>query len=176
MGAYDTLAPVLDVDDAAIRLELIEPGAPAGTAEIVFSHAVGVISLTGTVDIKGDGAVFTVAETRRLEQRRGAFRLAVACPVHVFRADGARLAFRTADLSLTGARLLDADELVEGEDVGLELELGEFGAVKIDACVVRRDELSVGVEFRDVPNAIDKQLGTFITAAQRRRLRPDQTL
>lgn len=176
MGPYDTLAPVLDVDDSAIRLELVDPGASEGTAEIVFSHAVGVISLTGTVDIIGDGAVFTVAETRRLEQRRGAFRLAVACPTHVVRADGARLAYRTADLSLTGARLLDADELVQGEDVGLELELGEHGVAKVDARVVRRDELSVGVEFRDVQNATDKQLGTFITAAQRRRLRPDQTL
>ena len=172
MGAYDTLAPVLDVDAAAIRLELIDPGASAGAGEIVFSHAVGVISLTGTVDIKGDGAVFTVAETRRLEQRRGAFRLAVACPVHVVRSDGNRLAYRTADLSLTGARLLDADELADGEDLGLELELGAQGAVTLDGRVVRRDELSVGVAFLDVPRAVDAQLGNFISATQRRRLRP----
>ena len=90
-----------------------------------------MISLLGTVEIKGDGAVFTVSETERLEQRRGAFRLTVACPVHVIRSGGARLDYRTADLSLTGLRILDADELISGEELRLEIQLGEQGAVEV---------------------------------------------
>lgn len=172
VGEFETLAPVLGVDESAIRLELIDPATTAGAGEIVFSHALGVISLLGTVDVKGDGAVFTVSETKRLEQRRGAFRLSVACPVHVVRAGGVRLDYRTADLSLTGVRLLDADELVDGEELGLEIQLGEQGVVEVRGRVVRRDELSIGVEFVDVPTAVDTRLGNFISATQRRRLRP----
>ena len=119
---------LLGVEEQDIRLELVDPAASAGAGEIVFSHALGVIALRGTVAIKGDGAVFTVAETQKLEQRRGAFRLSVACPVHVVRAGGVRLDYRTADLSLTGMRILDADEL------------------------------SGGVEFFDVPRAADTPL------------------
>jgi hypothetical protein len=171
VGRYETLAPVLGVDEEAIRLELVDPSASAGKGEIVFSHAAGVISLLGTVDVKGDGAVFTVSKTQRLEQRRGAFRLSVACPVHVVRAGGVRLDYRTADLSLTGVRILDADELISGEELGLEIQLGEQEVVALRGRVVRRDELSIGVEFVGVPPAADTRLGNFISATQRRRLR-----
>ena len=172
VGDFETLAPVLTADESAVHLELRDPAAAGGTGEIVFSHPRGVISLTGTVAVHRDGAVFTVAETKRLEQRRGAFRLAIACPVHVVRADGTRLDYRTADLSLTGVRILDADELADDELLGLEIQLEDGGAVEVDGRVVRRDELSVGVQFCDMPRAADARLATFITAAQRRRLRP----
>lgn len=89
--------------------------------------------------------MFRVSETQRLEQRRGAFRLAVACPVHVVRAGGVRLDYRTADLWLTGARILDADELTTGEEIGLEIQLGEQGVVEVRGRVVRLDALSTGV-------------------------------
>jgi hypothetical protein len=170
VGEFETLAPVLTADESAVHLELADPA--AGAAEIVFSHPRGVISLTGTVAVHGDGAVFTIAETKRLEQRRGAFRLAVACPVHVIRADGGRLEYRTADLSLTGVRILDASELDEDEELGLEIQLDEQGVVDVRGRVVRQDALSIGVAFFDVPSAADAALGAFISEAQRRRLRP----
>jgi hypothetical protein len=171
IGEFETLAPVVTADESAIRLELADP-AVGGAAEIVFSHPRGVISLTGTIAAGGDGAVFTIADTNRLEQRRGAFRLAVACPVHVVRADGRRLEYRTGDLSLTGVRILDANEVEDDELLGLEIQLEDFGAVEVRGQVVRRDELSVGVEFSEVSSAADALLGSFISEAQRRRLRP----
>ena len=143
-----------------------------GPAEIVFSHPRGVISLTGTIAaIGGDGATFEITETRKLEQRRGAFRLAVACPVHIIRGGGSRLDYRTADLSITGVRILDAYELLDGEPLGLEIQLETRGVVEVRGRVVRRDELSVGVAFTDVPFAAENALGAFINDAQRARLR-----
>jgi hypothetical protein len=169
VGGYVTVAPVITADQASVHLALAEPTSGAG--EIVFSHPRGVISLTGTVEPGGDGAVFTVVETRKLEQRRGAFRLAVACPVHVVRAHDARLDYRTADLSLTGVRLLDAYELTDGEHIRLEIQLGDQGVVEVEGDIVRRDELSVGVAFTDISAATDLRIGAFISAAQRRRVR-----
>jgi c-di-GMP-binding flagellar brake protein YcgR len=129
-----------------------------------------VISLSGSVAAAGEGLIFTVDETKRLEQRRGAFRLAVACPVHVLRGKGERLDYRTGDLSLTGVRILDADELLDEELVGLEIELDER-TVELIGKVVRRDGLSIGVSFAGLPAAAEDEISKFIAEAQRLRLR-----
>jgi hypothetical protein len=169
VGDFEALTPVVTADESAVHLQLSDPASGAG--EIVFSHRAGVISLTGTIAPGGDGAVFTIVETRKLEQRRGAFRLQVACPVHIVRSRGSRLDYRTADLSLTGVRILDAYELADGEDLGLEIQLDDQAVVAVEGRVVRRDELSVGVAFTEVSPAADNRIGAFISAAQRRRLR-----
>jgi hypothetical protein len=169
VGEFETLARVTSADQDAIRLDMAD--AVIGTGEIVFSHPRGVIALAGTLAARPDGAVFTVTETKRLEQRRAAFRLAVACPVHVVRRTEQRLDYRTGDLSMTGVRILDADELVDDEHVVLEIELEDHGTVEVTGQVVRRDELSIGVRFCSVPAGIQDHIGRFIAAAQRRRLR-----
>jgi hypothetical protein len=170
VGDHQNLATVLEIEDTLIRLDAGKQ--LFGPATILFSHPRGVIELTGTLSTEGQHVVFTVTAQRRLEQRRGAFRLAVSCTVHVIRNAGERLEYRTGDLSVTGMRVMNASELRDDEMVELEIVLENGDKVPLTGQVVRRDHNSVGVTFRNVTNAVELQLSRFITSAQRRRLRP----
>ena len=165
----ETLASVLAVEAGQVMLAVQAPA--SGAAAIVFAHPRGVVELAGTLEPAGEGVVFTVTDQRRLEQRRGAFRLAVACPIHISRAGGERLESRTGDLSVSGVRVLDAVELTVEEAVELEIELEDGVRASLTGQVVRHDGTSVGVTFDDVPTAIEAQISHFISETQRRRLR-----
>ena len=172
-GEVEVLAVVLHVSEEQV---VFEPGIPGtGEAEIIFSHPRGVMALHGTLGpVPGEESVaLTIAGQRQLEQRRGAFRLATSCPVHVTRRSGEVLTSRTGDLSVSGVRILDAVDLADDEVVDLEIELEARGPVKLLGQVVRRDDHSLGVTFRDLPRAVEMELSRFLTDAQRRRLRPD---
>ena len=168
-GDVETLASVLAVETGQVTLGVPEP--ISGAAAIVFAHPRGVVELAGTVEPADEGVVFTISDQRRLEQRRGAFRLAVAIPVQIARAGGERLSSRTGDLSTSGVRVLDAAELAVEEPVELEIDLGDGVCARLTGEVVRHDGTSVGVTFDDVPSAIEAQISAFISETQRRRLR-----
>ena len=170
VGELELLAAVVETDDTHVTLDLTAP--TEGTGTILFSHPRGVVELTGSVGPHAHGLIFTITDQRRLEQRRGAFRLVVTCPVNVVRRDGHRLEARTGDLSVTGVRLLDATELHDDELVDLEIVLDDGTAVELAGQVVRRGDDNVGVTFHDLPSAAEAQLSRFVSEAQRRRLRP----
>jgi hypothetical protein len=169
VGEQDTLARVVAVEAGVVRLEG-ELGA-TGDAEMVFSHPRGVIALAGGL-AHGEGGelVFTVTEQRRLEQRRAAFRLAVAVPLVVTRMSGERLEARSGDVSISGVRILEAAELDLDEHVEVAMDLGELDTVALSGSVVRRDGDSRAVAFTAVPVWAEEQLARFLADEQRRRL------
>jgi hypothetical protein len=171
VGDRQIIATVLEIHDGHIKLDA--GSLVFGDAIILFSHPKGVVELSGTLtsDGEGEGVIFTIQGQRRREQRRGAFRLAVSCPVHITRGGGERLEHFAGDLSITGMRIMHATALADEEVVDLEIVLENGDAVQVRAQVVRRDERSVGVTFRDVSSAIESQLGRFVLAAQRARMR-----
>ena len=170
VGAFEALAAVLEIEDDHVTLAAAEFVMGEGT--ILFSHPRGVIELQGALVPHPDGALFHISGQRRLEQRRGAFRLAVCCPVHIVRREGERLESRAGDLSVTGVRLLDAAELHDDEVVDLEIVLESGVTVEVAGQVVRRDAVSIGVTFHDLPHVTEAVLSRFVTGAQRRRLKP----
>ena len=163
----ETFAYVTFVDDTGVNLGVRSPA--EGPAELVFSHPRGVFCLEGELSAHGDGVRLTATALRRLDQRRNAFRLEIRNPVVIIRRDGQQIRCRTADLSLTGVRILGAGELLEDEVVELTLEVDDM-RFDVTARVVRQDPDGCAVTFLELAAPIEHRLSTFLAAAQRAAL------
>lgn len=143
----------------------------AGTAELIYSHRRGVISLSGALaPLTREMATFTIESEQRLEQRREGFRVVVSCPAKVTRADGTVLEARTADLSVRGARFICAAVPEAGEPLRISLMIGER-LIALTGTAVRLEDNAFTVHFDDMKPVVDDQISRFLMAEQRRKVR-----
>ena len=163
----ETFAHVTFADESGVNLGITEPC--EGPAQLVFSHPRGVFCLEGELARHGDGVRLTVETQTRLDQRRNAYRLEIRNPIAIVRRDGQELECRTADLSLTGVRILGADQLIEGETVELSLQIEGIG-LEVEAQVVRQGVDGCGVTFGELDLRVEHRLSTFLAEAQRAAL------
>lgn len=166
-GDVETFAHVTFADDTGVNLATSEPS--SGPAQLVFSHPRGVFCLEGELSRHGDGVRLTIETQVRLDQRRNAFRLEIRNPIVIVRRDGQQLECRTADLSLTGVRILGADQLIEGEAVDLSLQIEGIG-LEVSATVVRQGLDGCAVTFGELDQRVEHRLGTWLAEAQRAAL------
>ena len=158
---------VLGVEDDTL---VLADGPGDGPARVVFSTPRGVVELVGTLDADGGSSRrLTIVETRRLQQRRALFRLAVACPVRVVRSDADSFVVSTVDLSLGGMLVANAPALRLDEPVQVTVELGEHGDLAAQARVVRAEGEHRALRFEGLSERGEDRLAQFLAADQRRR-------
>ena len=103
-------------------------------------------------------------------QRREAFRLRARVPVRIERP--VKHTCETSNLSVDGALLTSPlPGVTTGDEVSLQLDLGDEGRIELDATAVRCEQTVTALVFHDAPAEVTNKLQRYIGGEQRRILR-----
>jgi hypothetical protein len=172
-GDVNLVAVVDGVDRGAVVLDVHGVALPAGPARLSFNSTFGGVLLAGQIHVDRRGTRFWPnADGSRFDQRRETFRVTVALPAVLERANRPPVACETVNLSIGGVLLEVERPFAPADQLSVSIQCTDSHAVSLPAVVVRNElgARRLAVAFAGVRGRDERTLSMLVAAAQRRAL------